>query len=59
MVILQNLEDERSDVTVSIDGSLGPMRELFGGDDVTPSPREKGTSFTVSLGPREVRVYRA
>lgn len=58
MIVLQNLEQERSEVTVALEGSSGSLREVFGGDDLHPAAGEGTYSFTVSLEPQEVRVYR-
>lgn len=60
MVILQNQELAPSEVTVDLpDIRPDVLRELFTGDEITPSSNRDGSCFTVTLGAREVRVYRA
>ncbi len=59
MIILQNLEAEPSEVSITLEGSFDRMADLFGSEDLVPSRGDGSTSFTVSLAPREVRVYRA
>jgi beta-galactosidase len=58
MVIIRNLEEERSEVAVAIDAMLGPLRDVFGGPGLTPGHGAGRSTFVVELEPREVRVYR-
>ncbi len=58
MIIIQNLEDEASEVSVALEGRSSSMREIFGGPDLPISICEDRTSFSMALRPREVRVYR-
>ena len=60
MVIVQNLEMERSEVAVKLSGvEMSTLRELFTGDTIEPAVVDGETAFAISLKPREVRVYRA
>jgi hypothetical protein len=59
MIILQNLENERSEVSVEI-GGIAPdtVRELFSEEHLQAVRGSDGSLFAVTLEPREVRVYR-
>ncbi len=59
MLILQNLEDERSSVSVTLDGKWPPLSELFGKPGLKPTHGKHASSLIVELEPGEVRVYSA
>jgi beta-galactosidase len=60
MVILQNLEERAVEASVWVPAELeGESEEQFGKEALDFAPAGDGASATVTLKPREVRVYRA
>ena len=60
MVIVRNLESRPVTASVTAPGlRAGAWTELFGGDALEATAAGDGASLVVTLGPGEVRVYRA